>query len=1270
MQQTARDTVLVREGNRIRGSCLDGATEASMVLAIANASNTTIKWTAGKPCGTAFLKSYNPTSVQMQKVTNKGVTLTGAGLKLYRGTELIDSWTSTTTPKSFWLNTGTYTLKETSVPNGYYKASDYTIFVEADGSLIVNGNAATSVEMVDQAKSFNVTYSYTGNPPATASTLPAQTAYEYKDLVTVAPNATAPGYTFSGWSRTGSFVMPAENVSITGSFTVKTNTPYKIEHYTEDLNANTFSLRETENKTGTTDTTATATAKTYTGFTYDGTVSGTLTSGNIAGDGSLVLKLYYKRNSYNVSYSYTSAPVSASLLPADQTYEYGAKVTVANNATAPGYTFSGWSRTGTFNMPAQNVEITGGFTANTNTPYKVEHYQKDINSNTYSLKDTENKTGVTDNTATATPKTYEGFTFNSGASTTSGDISGDGNLVLQLYYDRNSHTVSYAYQGTIPNGASALPTSSTYEYGATVTVAQNALAPGYTFSGWNKPATFTMPNENVIIKGSFLSDSNTAYTVEHYWEDLNKNTYTLHETENLTGETDTDVTATPNSYAGFTYNSGLSTPTGTIAGVGNLVLKLYYNRNSYTVSYAYLGTVPTGASSLPSNTTHEFGDTVLVAADAEAPGYTFNGWNRTGTFNMPAQDVEIIGGFTANTDTPYKVEHYQKDLNSNTYTLKETDNKTGVTDNIVTETPKNYEGFTFDSGASTIRGRVSSDGNLVLKLYYTRNSYEVSYAYTSAPVSANLLPADHTYEYEAEVTVEPNAEALGYTFSGWSRTGTFNMPAQDVEITGGFTANTDTPYKVEHYQKDINSNTYSLKDTENKTGVTDNTATATPKTYEGFTFNSGASTTSGDISGDGNLVLQLYYDRNLHTVSYAYQGEMPTGVSNLPENEFYEYGATVTVAPDATAPGYTFNGWSRTGTFNMPAQDVEITGNFRANITTAYKIEHYIEDLNANTFSIRETENKTGTTDTMAITSPKTYEGFTYDVTIAGTLTSGNIAGDGSLVLKLYYTRNKYTYSVEYYFNGIIDESLIEDGEETLFGEEVSINPTQKTKHNNKNFVLASEDNKTTITATTDNNKIKVYYELDEAVDGEDKEEGGDGIPDKYQIVIYYEVENGKWNDGSTKKKVNIVTLKEDEEYSENGTGRANIPEVGDYQDKGYKEGAWEETPKVIVNKANDGITYKYVFERKETQNEGENEENPSNTQNNSDKDEGNTSDNNKPKETKESDVKDAKNESANPKTADKIQKYFAYGMVALILLSIAIRIGRKYGRKRRKIQY
>ncbi|MFQ9681938.1 MAG: InlB B-repeat-containing protein, partial [Ruthenibacterium lactatiformans] len=50
----------------------------------------------------------------------------------------------------------------------------------------------------------------------------------------------------------------------------------------------------------------------------------------------------------------------------------GAPVTVAEAATAKGHTFSGWS-TGDFTMPAQDVEITGSFTAN---PYNVtvEYY--------------------------------------------------------------------------------------------------------------------------------------------------------------------------------------------------------------------------------------------------------------------------------------------------------------------------------------------------------------------------------------------------------------------------------------------------------------------------------------------------------------------------------------------------------------------------------------------------------------------------------------------------------------------------------------------------------------------------------------------------------------------------------------------------------------------------------------------------------------------------------------------------------------------------------
>ncbi len=222
---------------------------------------------------------------------------------------------------------------------------------------------------------YNVTYSFIGDVPDNASTLPEVETHIEGELVTVAPNATALGYDFNGWSRTGTFAMPAENVEITGSFTPRTDTPYKVEYYLEDLKADTYTLKKTDNLTGTTDTEVTAEEREYEGFTFDSSISGTKLSGNIAGDGSLVLKLYYKRNSYNVTYSYTGdIPDDASDLPQQETYEYEEELNVPEEATADGYTFSGWIKD-YINMPAKDIEITGYFIENPKSyRYKVEYF--------------------------------------------------------------------------------------------------------------------------------------------------------------------------------------------------------------------------------------------------------------------------------------------------------------------------------------------------------------------------------------------------------------------------------------------------------------------------------------------------------------------------------------------------------------------------------------------------------------------------------------------------------------------------------------------------------------------------------------------------------------------------------------------------------------------------------------------------------------------------------------------------------------------------------
>ena len=970
--------------------------------------------------------------------------------------------------------------------------------IAADGS--------TVVEIKYDRNSYEVTYAYVGTAPAGASALPEKATVKYGAPVAVAAAATAPGYTFSGWSQKEDFTMPAENVTITGSFTANGDTAYTVEHYQQNLAGDGYDLVEadTEHLTGETDTTATANPKAYTGFTFDGTVEGTVASGNIAGDGSLVLKLYYTRNSYEVSYAYTgTVPAGASALPAAASYKYGADVTVAPQATAPGYTFNGWLEDGkvtaSFKMPAGPVQLTGSFTANTDTRYTVEHWTEDLDGEGYTLRETEaNLTGVTDTTATAEAKSYEGFRFDEDNENNvlTGVITGDGKLVLKVYYVRNSYEVSYDY-GAAPTGASQLPGTVSYKYGAEVRVADKATAPGYTFDGWKKDnaevTSFTMPAGAVQLTGRFTANTDTGYKVEHYQQNLAGDAFVLFETEEQNATTDTHVSATPKDYTGFTYDGTVdgTVTEGNVAGDGSLVLKLYYTRDSYKVTYQYTGKVPTGASELPAETTEKYGAAVTVAADATAPGYTFSGWSREDGFTMPAENVTITGSFTANGETPYKVEHYQQNLEDDGYTLAETENLTGETDTTATANPKTYTGFAFDGTAegTVASGNIAGDGSLVLKLYYTRNSYDVTYAYTgTVPTGASALPEKATVKYGAPVTVAEAATAPGYTFSGWSRND-FTMPAENVTITGSFTANSNTEYTVRHHFQNILDDAYDADTamlSETLSGTTDTLTAAAAKTVAGFTAQSFQ---QKNIAGDGSTVVDIYYNRNSYGVSYRYLNT-PAGASALPAGASYRFGAAVTVAEAATAPGYTFSGWS-TGDFTMPAQDVEITGSFTANGDTAYTVEHYQQNLAGDGYDLVEadTEHLTGETDTTATANPKAYTGFTFDGTVEGTVASGNIAGDGSLVLKLYYTRNSY--GVTYAYTGTVpaDASALPEKAAVKYGAPVTVAEAATAKGHTfsgwstGDFTMPAQDVEITGSFTANPYNVTVEYYFDKAQD-------------------------------------------------------------------------------------------------------------------------------------------------------------------------------------------
>ena len=86
---------------------------------------------------------------------------------------------------------------------------------------------------------------------------------------------------------------------------------------------------------------------------------------------------------------------------------------------------------------------------------------------------------------------------------------------MNIYYDRNSYKVSYAYTGTTPAAAENPPEDATAKYGAEVTVAAvPADIDDYVFVGWTTgdatvtDGKFTMPEKDVAFTGEWKDDKN------------------------------------------------------------------------------------------------------------------------------------------------------------------------------------------------------------------------------------------------------------------------------------------------------------------------------------------------------------------------------------------------------------------------------------------------------------------------------------------------------------------------------------------------------------------------------------------------------------------------------------------------------------------------------------------------------------------------------------------------------------------------------------------
>ncbi|MBR2384103.1 MAG: leucine-rich repeat domain-containing protein, partial [Clostridia bacterium] len=132
----------------------------------------------------------------------------------------------------------------------------------------------------------------------------------------------------------------------------------------------------------------------------------------------------------------------------------------------------------------------------------------------------------------------------------------------------------------------------------------------------------------------------------------------------------------------------------------------------------------------------------------------------------------------------------------------------------------------------------------------------------------------------------------------------------------------------------------------------------------------------------------------------------------------YKFDKEITLTATTNA-GYTFLGWyegedlvceSEEFTFNVE-KGATYTATWFTHTDTEYKVEYYLQNVEDDNYTLDHTDTLRGTTDTLATAEIKTFEHFTYNA--SQSTTSDNINGDGSRVLVVKYTRDKYLISAE-----------------------------------------------------------------------------------------------------------------------------------------------------------------------------------------------------------------------------------------------------------------
>jgi len=340
---------------------------------------------------------------------------------------------------------------------------------------------------------------------------------------------------------------------------------------------------------------------------------------------------------------------------------------------------------------------------------------------------------------------------------------------------------------------------------------------------------------------------------------------------------------------------------------GNMEIKPVFDVIEYNITYVNDG------EPVENKTKYTVEDTFdLVNPTKE--GYSFSGWTGDSLDGMQTRvtitnstgDLNFKANFSPNENTIYTVNHKYPKLNGG-YDI-DTEELRGTTDSYVTPAHKEKHGFT---EPDLQRVQIKPNGSTVVDYVYTRDDY--TFNITDRTYVTNSTE-DGSYPFETEIEVHAS-ERAGYDFS-WSDGNTdYDRTislSDNLSLSTIYTPHNDTKYTVIHKIKDLNSDTYTIKDTMVYYDTTDKVVTPPTNEYQGFVS---PEEKSLKILGDGTATLEYLYERDEFTIKFD-----SNGGSDVSDKTII-YGNKLGNLTIPEYPNYDFIGWYTLETGGEPVDE-------------------------------------------------------------------------------------------------------------------------------------------------------------------------------------------------------------------------------------------------------------------------------------------------------------------------------------------------------------